>query len=107
MDPIDALLCSERDLMSWIFDASPTTDEERADLTRALELRDELHRLNNQLVLQRLQVAALGLTGKAAGLEVLTGRLRAEAHTIASVKHVVSIADEVVTIAASIVAMLA
>ena len=93
--------------MSWIFDASPTTDEERADLTRALGFRDELHRLNNQLVLQRLQVAALGLAGKADGLEALTGRLRAETRTIDSVKHVVEIADQVVTIAASIVAMLA
>ena len=107
MDPINALLCAERDLMSWIFDASPTTDEERADMTRALAFRDELRRFNNQLVLHRLQVASLGLTGKAAGLEALTGRLRAEARTIASAKRVVAIADEVVTIAASIVAMLA
>lgn len=106
MDPIDALLSIERDLMNWIFDASPTNDEERADMTRALAFRDELHRLNNQLVLQRLQVASLGLTGKSGGLEALSGKIRAEARTIASVKKVVAIADEVVTIAASIVTML-
>ena len=106
LDPIDALLRAERDLMNWIFDASPTTDDERADMTRALAFRDEIHRLNNQLVLKRLQVAALGLAGQCAGLEALTGRMRAEARTIASVKNVVSIAGEVATIAASIVAML-
>lgn len=107
MDPITLLLCAEGDLMNWIFDASPTTDEERADMTRALAFRDELHRLNNELVLQRLQVASLALTGQSAGLAALTSRMRDEARTIASVKHVVSIAGEVVTIAASIVAMLA
>jgi hypothetical protein len=106
MDPIDALLCAERDLMSWIFDASPTTDDERADLTRALALRDEIHRLNAELVLKRLQVAALGLAEKGAGLEALTGRMRAEARTIAAAKNVIGIASEVVTIATSIVAML-
>lgn len=107
MDPITLLLIAERDLMNWIFDASPTTDEERADMTRALAFRDELHRLNNELTLKRLQVASLGLAGKAAGLEALTGRIRAEARTIASVKNVLHIADEVVTFAASIVAMVA
>jgi hypothetical protein len=107
MDPITLLLCAERDLMNWIFDASPTTDEERADMTRALAFRDELHRLNDELVLQRLEVASLGLAGQSAGLESLTARMRDEARTIASAKHVVSIAGEVVTIAASIVAMLA
>ncbi|MEP7121787.1 MAG: hypothetical protein ABJE95_12785 [Byssovorax sp.] len=105
-DPITALLAAERDLMNWIFDASPTTDDERADMTRALAFRDELHRLNNQLVLQRLQVASLCLTGQSAGLEALTARMRDESRTIAAAKHVVSIAAEVVTIAAQIAAML-
>lgn len=107
MDAINALLNAERDLMNWIFDASPTSDDERADMTRALALRDELHRLNNELLLQRLEVASLGLAGKTAELSALTGRIRAESSTIASAKNVVQIAGEVVTIAASIVAMLA
>jgi hypothetical protein len=106
MDPINALLIAERDLMNWIFDVSPTCDEERADLTRLLACRDDLHRFNNELVLKRLQVAALGLAGQAAGLEALTGRMRAEARTIDAVKNVVNIAGEVVTVAASIAAML-
>lgn len=107
MDAINALLNAERDLMNWIFDASPTNDDERADMTRALALRDELHRLNNELVLQRLQVASLGLAGKSAELAALTARIRAESSTIASAKNIVHLAGEAVTIAASIVAMLA
>ena len=106
MDPINALLNAERDLMNWIFDASPSNDEERADMTRALALRDELHRFNNQLVLRRLEVASLGLVDQAAGLESLTGRMRTETKTITSAKNVINIAGEVVTVAASIVAML-
>jgi hypothetical protein len=106
MDPINALLDAERDLMNWIFDASPSNDEERADMTRALSLRDELHRLNNQLVLRRLEVASLALAGKAEGLVALTGRIRSEAKTIGSAKSVIDVASEVVTIAASIVSML-
>ena len=106
MDPINALLSAERDLMNWIFDVSPSTEEERADMTRALALRDELHRLNNELVLQRLKVASLALTDKTAELDALTRRIRAEAKTIDSAKSVLGIANEVVTIATSIVAML-
>jgi hypothetical protein len=106
IDPVHALLNAERGLMNWIFDASPSTDEERADMTRALALRDELHRLNNELVLRRLEVASLGLTDQTAGLEALTERIRAEAKTIASARNIVNIAGEVVTVAASIVAML-
>jgi len=106
MDPINALLNAERLLMNWIFDVSPTSDEERADLTRALAFRDEIHRFNNELVLKRLQVASLGLAGQTASLEALTGRMRDEAKTISSVKNVVNIAGEVVTVAASIAAML-
>ena len=106
MDPINALLDAERDLMNWIFDASPSNDEERADMTRALALRDELHSFNNRLVLRRLEVASLGLAGQAAGLEALTGRIRSEAKTIGSARKVIHIASEVVKIAASMVAML-
>ncbi len=106
MDPINALLDAERDLMNWIFDASPSSDEERAEMTRALSLRDELHSFNNQLVLRRLEVASLGLAGQAAELEALTARIRSESKTIGSAKNVIHIASEVVTIAASIVSML-
>lgn len=106
MDPINALLSAERDLMNWIFDSCPSNDEERADMTRALALRDELHRFNNQLVLKRLEVASLGCADQAAGLEALTERIRTEGKTIGSAKNVINIASEVVSIAASIVAML-
>lgn len=107
MDPINALLDAERDLMNWIFDTCPSNDEERADMTRALALRDELHRLNNQLVLRRLEVASLAVAGQAAELEALTKRISSESKTIGSARNVLSIAGEVVSIAASIVAMLA
>lgn len=106
MDPINALLDAERDLMNWIFDTCPSNDEERADMTRALALRDELHRFNNQLVLRRLEVASLVLADQAAALTALTERIRSESKTIGSAKSVIDIAGEVVSVAASIVAML-
>ncbi len=107
MDPITTLLDIEHELIRWIFLATPATDEQKADMTRLLALRDQLHALIDELVVKRLQVAALGLTEQPKSLRDIGQKIAGEAKTIETVREVLGYAAKAVETAGQIASAVA
>lgn len=104
MEALKGLIDADTELVDWLIQASPNTDEERNEMKRVVALRGELDQRINELVLSRLKLAAVDLSDEIRKLNGITTNLRAAKKTIESVKSVTSLAVEVLNVAASIVA---
>jgi uncharacterized protein YoxC len=107
MDPIHDLLTFEKQLIAWIFAATPTTDDERASLTKLLALRDRISSAIDDLVLERLQIAAHGPTEETKKLQALTQDIQAETKTITTIAKAIDYAGQALKLAAAIGAAVA
>jgi hypothetical protein len=105
-DVLSAVMAIDNELVEWILHAAPKTDDEKREMKEILRLRTQLERHLNQLVLEKMKLATLGLTEQCGRLGVITVQIRATAKTITTVKEVLTVAGETVTIAAQVVAQL-
>jgi hypothetical protein len=103
----ETLLDLDNDLVDWLIHASPSNDEQRAQMREVFALRAELDDRVNQLVASRLKLAASALSDEAQRLESVAKEMKATAKTIDSVESVIAIAGTAVEIAAKVVDMVA
>ena len=103
-DLLDSLMVIDNELVEWILHAHPGSDEEKQQMRQVLALRTRLEHDLNKLVLERLRLAATGLTEQVSRLNVVSEQLCGTGKSISAAKDVLNAAEEVVTIAAQVLA---
>lgn len=106
-DVIDALMVIDDELVEWLLLACPTCEEEKEAMKRVLALRTQLSQQLNQLVLERMKLAAAGLEPEITRLNKVTAQVVALSKSIGTMKEVIHAADEAVGLAAQALAVIA
>jgi predicted nucleic acid-binding Zn-ribbon protein len=105
MDMLETLLGIEQELTTWIFSATPETEEDQQAMTKVQQLRDTLNQTVNQIVLRRVELAATNLA-QASQLTALSARLEKTTKTIESANEVIATVSSVLGVASSLVSQL-
>ena len=106
MDVVDNLMNIEKQLTTWLFMATPQTQQEQATMTQVLALRDTLFETVNKIVLKRLQIAALNLSDMPNEMSAISSQMESTAKNIGTASDVIKYVSSAIKVAASILSLI-